>query len=153
GVVGRRLSPADREGLLADYHRPYRQAVCAAVEEGLRRRGAVTLLSVHSFTPRLKGVVRNVDVAVLYDPARPAEGRLADAILAPFAAAGLRVRRNYPYRGVSDGVATALRRRFDRAGERLVPVEIEYSHRLFDGGWRPARLAELTAEGIAAFKG
>lgn len=151
GVVGGRLDTEERERLLTDYHRPYRAKVIATVDDALGQREPVTFLSIHSFTPVMKGVARNTDVAVLYDPARPAERRLADAILAPFADAGLRVRRNFPYRGVADGVATLLRKRYDP--DRLFPVELEYCHHLFDRGWTPARLARLTAEGVAAFGG
>ena len=144
GVVGQRLAVEERQALLTDYHRPYRAAVVEAVEGAMRHRGPVTFLSIHSFTPVMDNVPRNTDVAVLYDPARPAERRLADTILAPLADAGLRVRRNFPYRGVADGVATMVRKRYP--SDRLIPVELEYCHHLFDQGWTPARLARLTAE-------
>jgi hypothetical protein len=43
-------------------------------------------------------------------------------------APGLRVRRNYPYRGVADGFTTALRRRFP--ADLYLGIELEVNQRL-----------------------
>jgi hypothetical protein len=50
------------------------------------------------------------------------------------------VRRNYPYRGVSDCLVTTLRRQF--AGERYLGLEIEVNQKLprgEPGRWRRVR--------------
>lgn len=126
-----RTLPADaRAEILATYYEPYRHAVAEAVARG--RRGGATVLhvSVHSFTPVLDGDVRDVDLALLYDPGRRAEKALARAWLAALRdeLPELRVRANAPYRGTSDGHTTALRRRF--ADERYLGVEIEVNQAL-----------------------
>jgi len=43
----------------------------------LTRGDRVIHVAVHSFTPTLRGVRRNADVGLLYDPARPGELALA----------------------------------------------------------------------------
>ena len=74
----------------------------------------VVHISVHSFTPRLRGVTRRADIGLLYDPGRRLETTLSLAWKRAFRrhAPRLRVRCNYPYRGTSDGLTRALRRRF-----------------------------------------
>jgi predicted N-formylglutamate amidohydrolase len=88
-------------------------------------------VAVHSFTPVLDGVVRTADIGLLYDPRRPRELVTARAWRAALrdTVPALRVRSNYPYRGVSDGLTRALRRRL---GDRdYVGIELEVNQRLF----------------------
>jgi len=72
----------------------------------------------------LRGNSRRFDVGLLYGPKRPAERRFCSAWQRQLrdAAPSLRVRRNAPYRGSSDGLTTALRREF---GPRYLGIELE----------------------------
>ena len=87
-------------------------------------------LGIHSFTPVLNGKVRNADIGILYDPARPQERAYAQVIkdeikrLYPT----MKVRFNYPYKGSSDGLTTTLRKKF---GPRYVGIEIEINQKFF----------------------
>ena len=87
-------------------------------------------LGIHSFTPVLNGKVRNTDIGILYDPARPQERAYANVIkdeikrLYP----AMKVRFNYPYKGSSDGLTTTLRKKF---GPRYVGIEIEINQKFF----------------------
>ncbi len=120
----RLLPPVDRTALAA-FHRSHWTRVVRAIESTRTRGGLTVHLGVHSFTPELRGVVRNADVAWLYDPSRELEKSLAHswrtmvARLMP----GLRCRMNYPYRGRADGLVTALRKRFP--AERYLGLELE----------------------------
>ena len=89
-------------------------------------------LGIHSFTPILNNVVRNADVGILYDPARPWEAQVATSIIEEIQARApeLRIRRNYPYLGKSDGLTTSLRKKF---GPAYVGIEIEINQKLFLG--------------------
>jgi predicted N-formylglutamate amidohydrolase len=127
--VTRPLPRAERLRLLERWHRPHWAAVRGAIERGIRDRGRVLHLAIHSFTPVLDGVRRRADFAVLYDPARSPERELAVA-WARALAAGLPdrvVRRNYPYRGNTDGLTTAMRR--ERPASEYVGLEIEINQR------------------------
>lgn len=128
----RTLPRAARALLLERCHAPHRRRV----EHAVRGRGPVLHVGVHSFTPVFEGVVRKVDVSVLYDPARAPELRLARAWLAALRARlpELRVRANAPYRGVSDGLTTTLRRGF--AAQHYQGLELEVSQRFFRGAGR-----------------
>jgi predicted N-formylglutamate amidohydrolase len=139
------LPEPERERILARYWRPHREAVEAAIREAIARHGAVVHVAVHSFTPELDGHVRNADVAFLYDSRRTSEKLLARLWGAGLRAARpeLRVRYNYPYRGDTDGLPTALRK--EHPAERYRGFELEVNHALLSGpGWR------LAGEALAA---
>lgn len=139
-------APPAVRGRLVDVHwRPHRERVRAAVEAALAAEGAVLHVGVHTFTPRLAGVDRRCDVALLYDPAREAERALARAWLTALRARrpDLRLRRNHPYRGTSDGLTTTLRRAL---GPRYLGIELEVSTRTA----RESALADELAHSLAA---
>lgn len=136
GVFGpsvREASPAQLEDLLARYHRPYRDGVRERLRGELARLetgGRLLHLSVHSFTPRLRGITRPCELGIMYDPGRSEEARLAEqwrhhcAELEP----RLRVRRNYPYVGKSIYFQPHLRAHLrDR---RYLALQIEVSQKL-----------------------
>ncbi len=136
-AVTRGLAPREKSAVLNRYYHPYRRRVEAALLRGIRQKGCVLHLSVHTFTPVLDGNRRRADVGILYDPNRSKEkgfsGRLQAALgtLAP----RLRVRRNYPYRGWTDGLTTAMRKRFPAS--RYIGVEIELNQALVTRGGQP----------------
>lgn len=117
----RQLEPEQRLALLNNYHRPYRVAVLDAVRDARN----VLHLSCHSFTPVLNGSTRRAEIGLLYDPARPREAEFCRAWRAGLRLAmpSLRVRRNYPYHGTSDGITSWLREKLD--GARYVGIELE----------------------------
>ncbi len=135
----RGLGAEAREELIESYWRPFRAEVEARVEAATAC-GPALHLSLHSFTPELDGEVREVDLGLLYDPARPLERALAQAWRRSLAAAapGLRVRFNRPYRGAADGHTTALRRVFP--AERYAGLELEVNQALMPGGVAPRGL-------------
>jgi predicted N-formylglutamate amidohydrolase len=125
--ITRRLPPPAREALLARFHRPYWQRIRAALD---RARVPVLHVSVHSFTPRWRGDVRSFGVGLLYDPSRAAERARAIELQGALrqVAPWLRVRRNAPYRGDSDGLTTAMRR--ERPEEVYLGIELEINQGL-----------------------
>lgn len=145
----RELHDEEREALIENWHRPHRARVIAAIERLVARGKPVLHVAVHSFTPVLDGVVRNADVGLLYDPARPRERASARVWRAAFreVTPELRVRSNYPYRGVSDGLTRALRRRL---GDRdYAGIELEVNQRPVGDLGRFARLCDAIATSLA----
>jgi predicted N-formylglutamate amidohydrolase len=113
-------------------------------------------IAAHSFTPALDGVIRRADVAWLYDPRRPGESAFARAWMRAFAqrAPDMRLRRNYPYQGRSDGLASWLRKR--HRDETYVGIELEVNQRFVAQGGVPwcgvrAMLIDSLAEALADF--
>jgi len=124
-----RGAPDELLARLVEAHwRPHRERVRGAVDAALAEGATVLHVGVHSFTPRLDGVDRRCDVALLYDPSRTAERELAGAWLAALSERrpDLRLGRNFPYRGTADGLTTTLRRAL---GPRYLGIELEVSTR------------------------
>lgn len=138
----RDTSAAIRRQILERYYLPYRTLVEANVAESVAAGARVIHISSHSFTPELNGEVRNADIGLLYDPARPDEAELSERwqALMKICAPGLKVRRNYPYTGKSDGFTAWLRRRFPAEAYIGIELEINQKH-VFKGGhhWRTIR--------------
>ena len=131
-----------RREILEKYYLPYRNRVEVHIGEAIARGRRVIHLSSHSFTPVLDGAIRNADIGLLYDPARRGEMELCRCwqsqirTLAP----QLKVRRNYPYTGTSDGFTAYLRRRFPADAYIGIELEINQKH-VFSGGrqWHALR--------------
>src|SRR5258708_10949354 len=107
-----RGAPAElRTKIVAQHYLPYRTQVERLVRQAVARGRRVIHISSHSFTPELRGEVRNADVGLLYHPARRREAALCDRWKAALggSALRLRVRRNYPYEGKHDGFTAYLR--------------------------------------------
>lgn len=150
----RPLPSARREELLRTHHAPYRDGVAAEVERLSAGGATVVHLGVHSFTPVLAGAVRRADIGLLYDPGRDGEAALCSAWAARLRRRlpDLAVRRNQPYRGVSDGLTTWLRRRF--GGAAYLGIEIEVNQRLLGAdGTFPRRIVGALGEGLRSALG
>lgn len=110
----RELSDAEQERAIADHYWPYRHEVEAWIAKRVARGQKVIHISMHSFTPKLHGPVRNAEIGLLYDPRRAIEANGADLMhdALKISAGSLRVRRNYPYKGTADAFQLHLRRQF-----------------------------------------
>lgn len=149
-----KLSEQERETLLRQIYLSHRRRVETALRRSLGSGAPVLHLAVHSFTPRLKGVTRQADVGLLYDPQRPAERNFCARWVASLcqAAPELRVRRNYPYRGRNDGLTTALRRVFSPG--QYLGIELEVNQRLLTGSRSDRiRLTRAVCGSLAALLG
>lgn len=124
------LAPPRRAEALQCHYHPYRNRVSTEVQNLVESGHRVVHVSVHSFTPELRGEVRNAEIGLLYDPQRSLERdfcRRWKQALRPLEPA-LRVRFNYPYRGASDSLVRTLRRRFD--ADRYLGLELEVNQAL-----------------------
>lgn len=132
--VTRHLSLPGRRQILDRYYHPHRRRVDTAVATLVATRDRVVHIASHSFTPELHGHVRTADIGLLYDPGRPGEVAFCTAWLEALRKAdpSLRLRRNYPYLGKSDGVAQSLRRQ--HAPGRYVGIELEVNQRYVEQG-------------------
>ena len=123
-----------RAEIVDQHYRPHRSRVEHLVTQAVSRGQRAIHIAAHSFTPELNGTTRNAHVGLLYDPARDGEAEFCAqwkrslATLAP----ELRVRRNYPYAGKSDGLTSHLRRNLG-FGE-YVGVELEINQGIVSAG-------------------
>ena len=144
-----RDAPEDiRTEIFRRYYQPYRMKVETQVAQAVAAGMRVVHVSCHSFTPELDGKVRNTDLGLLYDPARPAEAGLCrrwQTALKVYATA-LKTRLNYPYLGTADGFTVYLRRRFP--AETYLGIELEINQKHVRGSgehWRTVRGAVIEA--------
>jgi predicted N-formylglutamate amidohydrolase len=132
--VSRLLSVNELAVIVENYWRPYRTEVESKIQTWAKTSRPVLHIASHSFTPTLHGKTRQADVAFLYDPRRPGEKKMAESWshelkkLRP----DLRVRRNYPYQGKSDGLMKTLRGNI--TAKKYIGIELEVNQKfLFKG--------------------
>lgn len=128
--VMKHTTEAEREAILARYYTPYWKQVQGHIESGIARGCRVVHLSLHSFTPVLKGSKRKTHVGLLFDPKRPGELALCTAWQRHLQTAlpRLVIAHNDPYRGDVDGLTTACRRIYPP--ELYIGIEIEVVQRI-----------------------
>ena len=148
----RHLTLKERREILDVYYHPHRRRVDAAVAAAVGEGDRVMHVASHSFTPELNGHVRSADIGMLYDPARPGEVAFATAWIEALKVAdpSLRLRRNYPYLGKSDGVTMKLRRQ--HPPDRYVGIELEVNQRYVEAGgpaWTKLRKTLVDTLGVA----
>ena len=129
--IMRNASRTTRLAVCERYYWPYWNGVDEFVRHAILRGERVVHVSSHSFTPSIDGVtMRAGDAGLLYDPARDFERRLCirwQTALAQVAHQWV-VRRNYPYRGTSDGLTRYLRKRYADRDYCGIELEVNQKH-------------------------
>lgn len=142
-------APADiKQEIYQRYYLPYRTKVEMHIAQAIAAGSRVVHISCHSFTPEMKGEVRNADIGLLYDPSRLAEAGLCRRwrIALHAYAATLKARMNYPYTGTSDGFTVYLRRRFAADSYLGIELEVNQKHvRARGKHWHSVRRAIIEA--------
>jgi predicted N-formylglutamate amidohydrolase len=128
----RDLSSSERERRIAQCWRPFHQAVEAVIEQRLKRGQETRLVSIHSFTPTYKDIVRPWQIGVIHDE----DTRLSE----PMAAAlgdieGLTLGLNEPY-APEDRVYFTLEQHARRRGLPCAMIEIRNDEIRDDTGQR-----------------
>jgi predicted N-formylglutamate amidohydrolase len=130
------LSAPEKAVIQELFYQPYRAEVESELSDNTRKSGLTLHISVHTFTPVLQGKVRSADIGFLYDPSRKTEAsfcilwqnelRKLDQTL--------QTRRNYPYRGTSDGFTAYLRKSFPE--NFYLGIELEVNQKYLSGDRR-----------------
>lgn len=126
----RSLSRTEKQAIIEKYYQPHRMRVADAINKNISKNRPVIHISVHTFTPILEGKERNFEIGLLYDPKRNLEKNVCriwksqiNEILPDF-----RVRMNQPYKGISDGFTTFLRKNF--CENSYLGIELEVNQKL-----------------------
>lgn len=154
-AITRDLPAPEKQRILERWYHPHRRRVVECAQRGIDEAGAVLHLAMHTFTPVLDGVTRSTDVGLLFDPSRAFERRFCTRWqrLLRGVRPDLTIHRNRPYRGVSDGLGTSLRRRWPAS--KYAAVELEVNQKFALGpraAWR-ALIGDLMATARAAAAG
>ena len=147
--VTRSLDQAQKEAILLSYYKPHRNRIQQEVSGFIGLGKTVVHIASHSFTPVLNGRVRPMDVGLLYDPNREEEKHFCrewkQHILYADSSQTYAVRSNAPYKGVSDGIPTWLRKIFR---SNYLGIELELNQRWYlndPKGWKALGDAVLAA--------
>ncbi len=101
GVIvpgNRDLSPDDIELRLNTFFRPYHQALSDQLDAMMAAGPTPVLISMHSFTPVMKGEERPWEIGILWNR----DPRLPQPLMARLRAEGLTVGDNLPYSGADE---------------------------------------------------
>lgn len=133
--------------ILNEFYEPHRRAVRDLVDKVVADNLVAIHLSVHSFTPRIRGHWRPLEIGLLFDPQRPREAIYCQQWAANFNAEPrtskqIRIRSNEPYAGIDDGLTTSLRRDYD--ADAYCGIEIEINNRFHRRS--PGHHADLVAK-------
>lgn len=121
-----RLTDVEKTYLIDQYYFPYRNSIKDAI---LKTNDLVIHLSIHSFAPVLNNEVRNVDVGLLFDPARKSEQQFCSVLRSKLEEElpNQRIEFNDPYKGTDDGLTTSLRKKFP--DHKYLGIEIEINQK------------------------
>lgn len=142
------LPEEEKKIIIQRYYLSFRQEVEARITKYIEQGCQVWHLSLHSFTPVFKDIIRNAEIGLLYDPSRTNEKILAKRWQQQLkqCSALLRVRMNYPYRGISDGFTSALRKQF--SDNNYAGLEIETNQALTNDKKSLVNLSEILATSL-----
>ena len=135
----RNLSAEALEARHASFYRPYHEAIEAEIEGRLARGETPALVSIHSFTPVMRGEERPWQIGVLWAQ----DGRIAQPLIARLRARGLTVGDNEPY-SAREGLGHSVETHADPRG--LPSVLIEIRQDLIDTRHGAAEWPALLAE-------
>jgi predicted N-formylglutamate amidohydrolase len=143
--ANRHVTPEEVERRLDAWHRPYHRAIDAAIDRIAGTGRPPALVSIHSYTPQLKGrPPRPWQVGILWHH----DGRLALPLLARLRTDGFCVGDNEPYSGELEGDTMSRH----GTGRGLAHVLIELRQDLIatpgDQALWAARLAPILSQAI-----
>ena len=124
------LDPVVKKFLMKKYYTAYRQQVYEWIKERARKTDSVVHLSIHTFTPVLKGEVRSADIGILYDEKREPEAKISKQLVNELGifAPQFVTKHNYPYLGTADGFTTYLRKEFRPQNYSGIEIEVNNKH-------------------------
>jgi predicted N-formylglutamate amidohydrolase len=127
----KKLTSQEQQQLIDELYIPYRSQLAQKIEHYLEQDEKVIHLSIHSFTPILNGEVRKTEIGILFDPDRTLEAEYAlkwqKSILKNIDI--WRVKFNYPYLGIDDGLTTYFRKQYPL---NYAGIELEVNTKLLD---------------------
>ena len=143
------LSPENKINLMTDFYKPYRAQIENKISDLIKKNNLVIHLSIHSFTPVLNNKKRDLDIGLLYDPQNLLEKKFCKIWQGELEKLNFKTRKNYPYRGNSDGLTSYLRKQFKN---NYLGIELETNQALWHGSSPQAQenLFEQIAQSIQA---
>ena len=119
---------SEKQNIIDNYYLVYRNEVEAVVKSYIDNKHSVIHISVHSFTPVLNNIKRNLDIGLLYDSKRKEEKNFCKKLKEEIKNLNptIKLRYNYPYLGKADGFTTYLRKQFSK---NYIGIELEINQK------------------------
>lgn len=128
------LPMAEKEKIIANYYLPFREKVKNLIQNHIDNNRQVLHLSIHTFLPKVKGIMRNAAMSILYDYRRHGEKEVAriwhELLLSQ--PIRFRVRLNYPYQGRSNGSSFAGSLRLAFNEQDYLGLELDVNQALLE---------------------
>ncbi len=124
------LSEAEKQTLIDQYYTPFRQQTKALIDQHIEANRQVLHISIHTFSPILRGFRQNAGIGLLYDTKRHGEkevARIWHGLLLQ-ETPSYRIRYNYPFPGNSDSYTKTLRHTY--AEKDYLGIEMEVNQAL-----------------------
>jgi predicted N-formylglutamate amidohydrolase len=120
------LSLIEKQQLINAYYNSYRAQIQFIINQYIAQHKQILHLSIHSFTPKLNGIVRNAGIGLLYNPQRHGEKEVCRewSEILKNTIPTYRTRMNYPYRGSNDGFTSFLRKIYPENDYLGIELEI-----------------------------
>jgi predicted N-formylglutamate amidohydrolase len=139
----RSLSSDERQVIVDRYYHPHRAAIESLLSVHMDAGKRALHVGVHSFTDTWEGAKRDVDIGLLFDPARGQEAAMCAHWRRSLESSHskLRIRFNEPYLGSDDGLTTTLRQRL--AKDLYAGIEIEVRQGLLASSGSRRTIADM----------
>lgn len=125
GKLSKFLSPDEKRELTGMYRKHVDQIDANIKKYSINSQ--CVHFSIHSFTPIFKNRLRKTEIGLLFDPSRKQEVIFCNKIKQILSPSYI-VHFNRPYRGVSDGLTTYFRQKYEK---NYAGIEIEINQSLF----------------------
>ena len=124
-----KLTSKQKQKILAAFYTPYWKKLDRLFNHYRKKNVQIIHVGVHSMTGQLNGRKRDMNLALLYDPQRPAEKKFCNEWIKQLKAIrpSLKIARNRPYRGTGDGVTCFHRNLFPSQDYLGIELEINQS--------------------------
>lgn len=122
----RHLDEKEKGDIVRKFYSPHWRKVFQRATKLISENDGVVHVAVHSMTDDLDGQIRSMEIAILYDPKRKAEKRLATLWIREMRKKfpDFKLTRNNPYKGSGEGLTTALRRKFSETAYLGIELEV-----------------------------
>ena len=128
-ITDKGLSQKQKEAVIYNHYLPYREKIEQYIKEKITSQ-PILHLSIHTFTPVLNQKERKADIGLLYDPQHQPETAFCQTWFQKMqkeSKDAVQVRKNYPYKGISDGLTTHLRSLYNE--KDYVGIELEVNQK------------------------
>ncbi|MFQ3212532.1 MAG: putative N-formylglutamate amidohydrolase [Marivirga sp.] len=129
--ISKDFTDVQKNKLKEEIYIPYVNTIDGLIQKQITAHKLTYHLSIHSFTPILNGVRRDAEIGILFDPKNPTELSYANAWMHSIQTKmpNWRIKFNYPYLGIDDGLTTHFRNKYPTT---YAGLELEVNNQLFE---------------------